>query len=418
MTSIFLRNAFWSVAGASLSRVFTFLATMYVARKLNVENFGQLGIVQLTIISLVNLSQAAIGTTATKFIAENRDKSDRLAMILAGCSVFTMSSAFLFGSATFLFADYIAYNWYDSISLAVLFKISSLGVFAGIVSTYQVGALAGFERYKYVANINVFSGLLGLPLTIGLTAFAGLSGAAWAIAGTQIIQAVLGHFFLRRCLREVDLAYDRRSWKNGISRTWRFSLLSTLSSAATVPANWLGSTLLAVQTAGFAEMGIFNAANQWRNLALFVPATLNVVYLSTISKMNSSANTIEQRQFIKSAVLVNLAMGLTIFIVGSLFAERLMSTYGPGFVAGVDVFRLMLLSAVVISMNNLFSREALGRGRAFLSAKFDIVWASTYSILALLLVPHFKSLGLALTCVLAAITQLFYQIWERSREPQ
>jgi len=50
-----------------------------------------------------------------------------------------------------------------------------------------------------------------------------------------------------------------------------FSVPAFLSSAMTIPVTWISNAMLIRSPGGYAEMGIYNAANQMRTAATYIP---------------------------------------------------------------------------------------------------------------------------------------------------
>jgi len=89
------RGAFWSLVGAVISRVLGVLASVLVARMLGREGFGELGVIQSTVGMFGTFAGFGLGLTATKYVAEFREKdaakagrimalSERIALFTGG----------------------------------------------------------------------------------------------------------------------------------------------------------------------------------------------------------------------------------------------------------------------------------------------------------------------------------------------
>jgi len=75
----FVVGAFWSVAGALISRGFLLAASVVCAWFLGKEGFGALGMIQSTTGMLGVLAGLGLGITATKYVSELRRHLWRLA---------------------------------------------------------------------------------------------------------------------------------------------------------------------------------------------------------------------------------------------------------------------------------------------------------------------------------------------------
>src|SRR5690606_7520498 len=68
-----LSHAFWLLISSILSKFLLLIGTMLVARILGKGEYGELGMIRTTIQMFVVFAGFGIGSTASKFIAENRD---------------------------------------------------------------------------------------------------------------------------------------------------------------------------------------------------------------------------------------------------------------------------------------------------------------------------------------------------------
>lgn len=59
---------------------------------------------------------------------------------------------------------------------------------------------------------------------------------------------------------------------------WNFSIPATMNTIMVVPAFWLIKTLL-VHNCGYESLGIYEAADQWKVIILFVPGAIANILL-------------------------------------------------------------------------------------------------------------------------------------------
>jgi len=131
--------------------------------------------------------------------------------------------------------------------------------------------LAGFEAFKTIARLNVAVGLLNLPILVAGAWFGGLEGAVWGMAAISAARWALSHIALRREAGAAAIPFGLAGWRSEWRTLWKFSLPSALGGFTHATATWGCSTLLVNQPRGYAEMGVFNAANQWLTAVLLLP---------------------------------------------------------------------------------------------------------------------------------------------------
>jgi O-antigen/teichoic acid export membrane protein len=266
------RGAFWNLAGTGISRGLTLVSSMVVARMLGKEAFGQLGVIQSTVGMFGVLAGVGMGLTATKHIAEHRTSNPaRASRILSGSFTMAAVSGVLVTLLLLATAPWLARNVLASADMASLLRVGTFLVLLGAVNAVQTGALAGFEAFKTIAWVNFWSGLISFPCMLAGAYFAGVSGAVWGMVASTAFNAWLNDRALRRHARAAGLDFRLR-WADGeTALLWNFSLPSLLSSLLGWAGNWGCAAILVNSAGGYGEMGIVNAANQWRQALLFIP---------------------------------------------------------------------------------------------------------------------------------------------------
>ena len=86
-------GAFWSLAGAVISRGLALLSSILVARLLGKTGFGELGMIQSTVGMFGAFAGFGLGLTATKHVAEFRQKDPvKAGRILALANIIALAS--------------------------------------------------------------------------------------------------------------------------------------------------------------------------------------------------------------------------------------------------------------------------------------------------------------------------------------
>ena len=102
-------GAIWSFTGTAIAKLIVLIASIFCARILGKELFGEFGMVRSTINMFVVLGSAGLGITATKYIAEYRyTQKERVASIYLLTTVFAVVTGLIVTIAILLLADYLA----------------------------------------------------------------------------------------------------------------------------------------------------------------------------------------------------------------------------------------------------------------------------------------------------------------------
>src|SRR4051794_16281742 len=78
------RGAFWSTASAVAGRLVTLVSTVFLARSLGKSQYGELGVIQSSMMMFAIFAGAGLGATCAKYVAEYRETdSNRAGRIMA-----------------------------------------------------------------------------------------------------------------------------------------------------------------------------------------------------------------------------------------------------------------------------------------------------------------------------------------------
>jgi O-antigen/teichoic acid export membrane protein len=214
----------------------------------------------------------------------------------------------------------------------------------------------------------------------------------------------------RRLGIPVTLRGSRREW--GI--LWTFSLPAVLAGSPIGPVNWLCSALLVNQPNGYDEMGVFNAANQWYTMLLFLPVLLAGVVLPILSERLGQKDTQQSLKTMVLAIKLNIVVVLPLIVVASVASPYIMGLYGPGFRSAWPTLIIVLLTTGLLTVQTPVAQILTASGRMWIGFVMNIGWALVFVTASMLLV-HQGALGLATARLISyaahAAWTLGFAIW-------
>lgn len=335
-------GVFWTVLGNLCSSASTLLASIVVARTLGASDYGALGIIQSSLSTFLVFGGASLGTTGTKYIAELKNSDpERAGRILR----LTLGTAYvLSGGITILLllaSPAFAGRALAAPHLAPHIRLAAITLFLTGVNGAQIGALAGFEAFRSIAKINIARGLLTVPLLWAGAQLYGLKGAVIGLGVVSAVAAIMSGVIVRRCSREAKLPRSgRRAWKEA-GLLMRFSLPINLSGMIFICAAWMSNVILVRQTNGFAEMGIFNAANQWRMAILFLPSVMAQPFLAVLANLVGTGSENSYRRAFRLNIGATTLASMVPAAAIMAFSPMIMGAYGAGFRESSTVLALM-----------------------------------------------------------------------------
>jgi O-antigen/teichoic acid export membrane protein len=398
----FTLGAFWSVAGAVISRGFNLLASVVCARILGRTQFGELGMIQSTVGMFGVLAGLGLGLTATKYVAQFRNSDPaRAGRILALSAIAALISGILMTVLLVLGASFLAARTLAAPGLAKPLALGAGLVFFGALNGAQTGALAGFEAFRTIARVNIWSGLCSFPLVVFGVWRWGVSGAICGLVGSLGINWLLNNLALRRECHRAGVFYRFRHCFREWDVLHKFTLPAFLASVVVSPALWLANTFLIHRPGGYAQLGIYTAADRWRLLILFIPTSVFGMAIPLLSNLHGTGDSAGYHRAFRLNVIFNIGIVLLPAGLIAVFAAPLMSIYGPSFRAGWPVLVILAFSAIPESLNTALGHPLVVSNRMWWRFFVDLIFVGLLVAAAWFLIPAWGAAGLALSYGLA-----------------
>ncbi len=372
----FARGAFWAIIGTVISQGLLLASSVVVARFLGRQGFGELGIVRATVGMFGVLAGLRLGLTATKHVAEFRTSDPaRAGRIVAFSSIAGTVFAAVGAGLLVVAAPYLATHTIRAPHLTPVLMIGAGLLFCNTLAGVQQGVLAGLEAFRAIAKVNVIRGVLSFPLMIAGVYLWGLPGVVGGIAVSGAVGCVVNHTVLRRETRKAGLHVTCRDLRREMPILWAFSLPAFLSAAMVGPVMWLVGAMLVRQPGGYAEMGLFEAANRWSRMLLVMPGLLGTVAVPIMSERLALNHGADTRRALRISMLANAVFVIPAALVIAGLSPWVMSLYGAEFTTGWPILMLVLGAAVLIALQTSAGQIITATGRMWTAAAMNFGWA-------------------------------------------
>jgi O-antigen/teichoic acid export membrane protein len=397
------RGAFWSLIGTIISQGLGLVSSVIVARLLGKVGFGELGMINSTVGMLGVFAGLGLDLTATKHVAELRVKDpDRASKILGLSQLVSVFSGGTVSLVLLAFAPLLAAQTLNAPHLVNELRLGCGLLFLNALNGAQTGALAGFEAFKTIAQINLVRGLLNFPVMIAGVWLFGLPG----VIGAMVVVAAVGWWINQRALqqecRRAGVIVTYRGVKTEWSVLWRFSVPAFLSGAMVGPATWVASTILVNQPNGYAEMGVFNAANQWRTALFFLPGIFGSVNLPVLSSLLGFRDVAASRKVLINTIIGSAIVTLPVAALLVFFSGHIMAFYGTKFIDRGEVLSITALTIALLAVQTPVGQVITAAGRMWLGMVMNLGWALVLLMGTwLLLRQGWGATGLALAYLIA-----------------
>jgi O-antigen/teichoic acid export membrane protein len=345
---------------------------------------------------------AGLGLAATKFVAEFRStdptKSGRCATL---ATTIALVSGTVMALVLLALSGVMASSVLNAPHLTVELRVATGLVLFGTINGVQTGALVGFGDFRVLAVLNSIRGVCLCVFLIAGIQLGGVLGGVIGLVLTESIAVLANHVALRRLLPETVVWQDRHAAWGDLMMMCRFGVLSLLGSTCVMAAMWVANVVLVAQPDGYASLGVFTAAERWRQLLLFLPASFSPVILTMLSNLHGTNNPSAYRRLFG----LNLAVSLAVVVVPSigiiLCASSAMGLFGDEYRDGRMTLVILSASSVPVVLNNLFSQILVSKGAIMGRFVLEVLFATVLAIASWLLIPIYRHQGMALGSLIA-----------------
>ena len=403
-------GAFWSFTGTALAKLIVLVAGIVCAHVLSKQEYGEFGLVRSTISMFVVFGAAGLGVTASKYISQYRsDSPERIPSIYLLTNGFAWVTGSIMAVIVILSAPYIANDLLHADYLTNAIRVGALLLFVTVLNGAQNGTITGFEDFKSIAiNTLIGSVFESVFMILGAYKF-GVIGAVLGYGTGYIALYICNYISIVKLFNCYDLSRSFRNFsKKDVSLLYKYSLPAMLSSLVVAPTYWALRTMLA-SNAGFEELALYEAADQWKIIMMFIPSTLSSIILPILSSVQSEGYD-KFWKVLKINLLLNGGISLCVAIAVSLFSPIIMHLYGSNYVGGELTIIVLAISTIFAATSNVVGLSIYSTAKMWTGFLFNTIWALLTLLFGFIFVKNnMGALGIALAITIAYILHSIYQ---------
>lgn len=406
-----LEAIIFGAGGAIVAKGVLMLFNMIIARILSTTEYGQYSIINNTVQTFTIFAGAGLGSSLSRYVALYREKNKKLAgIIIKTLLIFNIVISIVVSLIMLFSSSQISSLISKDVDISGYLKITSLTIFFTTMALVLQNILQGFEKYSKIALFQLISNLIMLIIGVYITIKLKTAGSIIALLILNVFLTLFFIVALRRILvdTKIKLKYEiNDTVKEAIKKV---AIPALLSSIFVVPILWITNSIF-TKNNSYEEFAAFSVCLQWFTILNYLPQQLGQV--RPIYTQLYADNKIEEFKKIsyKMIIFSTLFAFLASLILG-IFSGIVLKIYGDFYTNYTTPFIVMLISAILYSVQSQFGSIFYAIGKIWLSFALNVIWAIVF-IISFIFLQGYGALGYSSTylvsyAIYSAISYLFF----------
>lgn len=378
------------------------ISFLFVARVLGKNEFGAFGAVYNMASMLGVAGSFGVGVAATVLLAKScrsdKEIAGRIYTLTSILAYILAAIAVLLGA---LVAPYAAREWFGGGVSVTALQIAALLLACNVINSFQLAALSGFEAFRETARASIWAGVLSILLMPA--ALLGLNWAIGSLVAGGVVNCLVTGLILRQVANRHKIIFRVGNFGGIHGKILQLALPAGLANLLYAPVLWYCTVLLVQRPDGLAEMAEFTAANQWKSVAMIIPAVLGQAALPILSRGLVEDGIASVRSAVKEMITKLFYFGLPCLLLLSIFSGTIMQAYGPEFGAGWFCFIVLQIVAFLQTLQSPIVKLLECSGGMWILTILNLVHGLVMFATAYFLIDLLGAAGLGLS-LLAAIS--------------
>ena len=308
-----IKNTGFVFVSGMISKVFSLIFVVYAARTLGAGNFGIYALIGAVTFLFSYFGNFGISQMAIREIARDKLKAEELFNHILSLRVSLVILAY---PILVLVVNFLGYRE----EVKYLIYIAGLStVFSTFSSSFRILYIA-FERFKTPSLIFILISFLSNLSNIFILYLGyGLKGIVWISFFGSLLGAVISGIWIRRRFMKYRFACNVSLWKDLMSQSMPFAILSFFQQANRYMNIFLLSKLPGA-IPGEAAMGYYNSPTSVCQTALMLPSSFRQAALPTVASNAEDLKLVE-------GIIDGSTKSLLIFVI---FPLVIATTFFPG----------------------------------------------------------------------------------------
>ena len=237
---------------------------------------------------VMNLATGGINAGVTKYIAQDKENTQKIREYLSTSFKITLYCSFFVGLLMIVFHSFLSTIIMKSSEYGYLFIIFGVTIFLFAINNLLFSIINGFKMFGIFVKVSIANNIVAFVFTLLLVYFWGLKGA---LIGNVTFQSVMLPISLWMCRKEFWLRIQFFKSKLDMAITKKFShyTLMAFVTMATLPVSQLILRGYVITNISAVEAGWWEAMNRISNMYLMViTSSFGVYYLPRLSELKEN----------------------------------------------------------------------------------------------------------------------------------
>lgn len=393
LTLVFMGNLFAAGLG--------FLAVLIISRELTVSDFGLFNMAISIILIASHLASLGMDTGMIKFASSylRVKKTAEATQVLRLTLLVRVIISFIVTVIIYNTAELLSIKVFHYPSLTPLLKLAAFGILAISTLNYLRSALYAYQLFKksIILQLSVDFGKFFTVIVLILFLRMNVFTAVATFAFIPLLGVLLGLGQLRR-----KLFSEREPTQNLFSRLFSYSKWVFVSNTCRLTLPYVGIFMLAQMLSSEAA-GIYGLALGLTYIFPILIGSLRAVLLPEISRFREMK---EFKKYIKGSLKISFSLGM-VFIPFLFFSPRIiLFFFGSRYLDSVPIFNWLLLSYIVLMINNPIRMALYSMNRPHLLAMVDVLKLTVMLLGCYLFIPFLGALAPAILALMVNVSAL------------
>jgi O-antigen/teichoic acid export membrane protein len=389
-----ITNFFFLISGEMVAKFLYFLAIVFTARHLSVEDFGKLGFAEAFFSYFIYIGIAGVDTIATRDVARNKGlRNTYLANLLSLKLVLSLMAYCLLASLIIMAKVSPELKRMTLLYGLCLFPmaISTEWFFQAIEDMKYVGVFRGSREILYL--VGIVSVLSFIPDVYYVPV---IRITSMLVATSLLVAIVVKMGFKPHLEAKVEL------WKTLLKQSYPILISQVL-----VVAIFNFSIVLLGLLRREEEIGFFTAVQKITLFFIGLVGVYWVIMFPLLSRLYVESRE-QLRTFEETVSRVICAFVVPVGVFGFVLAESVVFfLYGSGYAKSAVMLEILVWAAVFNMLNVGFVYGLLATNNQSLHLRAVLLQAILMGVLATILVPKFGGLGASIAWLLVEVCGFF-----------